>query len=237
MLLRLGVDRYSNIVILTGAGVSAGSGLPTYRGPGGLWTPELAKQATVEAFEADPTIIWRLFGPMRLAVQKAEPNEAHRALMRLSQRKRITLITQNVDGLHQRAGHEDVVERHGNITRTRCANDRCGLRPFHDEAAHLEELPRCPECASPLRPDIVLFGEMIPAEAGWRAKRSLRDVDLFLAVGTSGTVAPAAGFARSARYAGARTVLVNLEPMEHPDPNFGEELLGKAEDLLPVLLD
>lgn len=234
----LGADRYFHIVVLTGAGVSVASGLRTYRGAGGLWTehPEAERMAQIETFVEDPLEGWRFFAPLRAMAWRAEPNPAHRALATLGARGGVTVITQNVDGLHLRAGSPAVVEYHGSILRTRCANPACSSKPFEDRDGHTEELPHCGRCGEFLRPDVVLFGEAIPADADMAARRALRECDLFLAVGTSGAVYPAAGFVRAARHAGARTVLVNLEPLEEPDDSFQEEYLGRAEEILPVLL-
>jgi NAD-dependent deacetylase len=237
----LGVDAYRNIVVLTGAGVSVASGLRPYRGPGGLWEEAgVADLATPEALAARPGDVWRLFGSLRALARAARPNAAHEALAaverRLGEGASFTLVTQNVDGLHQRAGSRNVIELHGSAFRTRCGSDTCELRPFEDEDPHEGSTPKCPLCGGILRPDVVLFDEAIPGGAEWHAKRALRDCDLFLAVGTSGTVSPASGFVRAAEFARARTVLVNLEPMKPRHPSYDEEYLGRAEELLPVLL-
>jgi NAD-dependent deacetylase len=234
------VSRYKNIVVLTGAGVSAGSGLRTYRGPGGVWEEHNVEEyGNVKALTEQPERTWQLFGAMRAPLKAAQPNAAHFALARLEAQLRpdqtFLLVTQNVDSLHQRAGSKNVVELHGNIARTRCVNEECTLEPFVDEDAHLDALPRCPRCANVLRPDVVLFGEPIPAFASWKSKRALRDCDLFLAIGTSGLVTPAADFVRNAEYAGARTILVNLESHRPANPAFREEYLGKAEEIVPAL--
>jgi NAD-dependent deacetylase len=239
--MRIDAREYRNIVVLTGAGVSVASGLPTYRGQGGIWEKhEVAQYGHARALYEHPERTWRLFGAMRAPVARAQPNAAHRALAQfeagLRAEQKFLLVTQNVDGLHQRAGSRRLIELHGNITKTRCLDDTCTLPSFEDLAAHAEAVPRCPVCGGRLRPDIVLFGEEIPSQAGWQAKRALRDCDLFLAVGTSGLVSPAADFVRSAEYAGARTIYVNLEPMEPPNPAFRETVLGRAEELLPALL-
>ncbi len=147
----------------------------------------------------------------------------------------ITLVTQNVDGLHGRAGSQNVIEMHGSAFRTRCTNPRCSSPAFSDEALY-DEVPACAECGQPLRPYVVLFGEAIPARESWLINRAMREVDLFLSVGTSGVVYPAAGLVQAAAYVGARTILINLEPMMAPNPAFQEEYLGPAEELLPALL-
>jgi NAD-dependent deacetylase len=128
------------------------------------------------------------------------------------------------------------VELHGNVGLTCCTNEVCELQPFPDRQSHADRLPQCPLCSSLLRPHIVLFGEPLPPLASWQSKRALRDCDLFIAIGTSGLVSPASNFVRSAEYAGARTIYVNLEPMSPKNPAFQEEYLGKAEELLPTLL-
>jgi NAD-dependent deacetylase len=232
---------YSKIVVLTGAGVSVASGLPTYRGPEGLWqNDDIALYAIGETFRRDPLAVWNAFGEIRAKVLEAEPNPAHYAIAEfergLDDDQDFLLITQNVDGLHQLAGTQNIVELHGNVMRTKCSREKCPSKPFHDERSEFSRLPICQTCGEVLRPDIVLFGEMIPADASHRTKHGLYDCDLFVAVGTSGTVTPAANFVRSADYEGARTILVNLEAMDPPNPHFQEEYLGRAETLLPRLL-
>jgi NAD-dependent deacetylase len=150
---------------------------------------------------------------------------------------RFTLVTQNIDGLHQRAGSRSVLELHGNGLFSRCMDDRCaGRRPVRDDGAHQAELPRCTVCGGVMRPDVVFFGEQVCVHAAWAAKRALRDCDLFLAIGTSGTVSPAATFVRGAHYAGARTYFVNLESLPEPNPYFHECVIGRAEETLPDLV-
>ena len=237
----LGIDRYRHIVVLTGAGVSVASGLRPYRGAGGLWEEAgIAELATPRALAERPADVWRLFGAVRTQARAAEPNAAHRALAavegRLGGGAELTLVTQNIDGLHQRAGSRNVIEIHGSAFRTRCSSGACELEPFDDEDPRTGPVPECPRCGASLRPDVVLFDEAIPGGAEWRAKRALRDCDLFLAVGTSGTVSPASNFVRAAEFARARTVLVNLEPMRPRHPAYDEEYLGRAEELLPPLL-
>lgn len=237
----VGIDRYRNIVVLTGAGVSVASGLRPYRGPGGTWEEDgVAALATPESLQNRPEKLWALFGTLRGQARAAAPNASHFALAeaerQLAGNRQWTIITQNIDGLHQRAGSRNVIELHGSLFRTRCSSPSCDLRPFQDESSHMSSLPRCDRCGAVLRPDIVLFDEAIPADAEWQAKRVLRDCDLFVAVGTSGTVSPASNFVRSAEYVGARTVLVNLEPMRPRHPAYDEEYLGCAEEILPALL-
>jgi NAD-dependent deacetylase len=180
--------RPRRIVVLTGAGVSADSGIPTFRGAGGLWRnfrPE--ELATPEAFRRDPALVWEWYEWRRKLIHEAKPNAAHEALARLPG---AVVVTQNVDGLHARAGSRDVVELHGSILRVRCVREgttRLREEPF-DEVP-----PRC-TCGALLRPDVVWFGEMLPEEALARAAAVVHSADLLLVIGTSGVVYPAAGF-------------------------------------------
>ena len=235
----LDLSSHRSCVVLTGAGISVASGLRPYRGAGGLWTerPDQIDVATTDTLVRDPAAIWRLFGPMRAAARAARPNAAHIALAELERRAlslggACTVITQNVDGLHQRAGSTEVVEIHGRLARSRCS--RCDRPPFDDTSAH--DLPLCDRCGAPLRPDVVLFGEYPDVDDEHRAKRALRECDLFLAIGTSGTVAPASSYVRWAEVNGARTILIDIAPPDPPSPAFREVLTGRAEDLVPALV-
>ncbi len=231
------LDSYRHIVLLTGAGVSVGSGLPTYRGPGGLWEQEdVARIVDARSLPGSLPDLWRLYSQRRALALGAAPNAAHTAIAAL-QRARpdaVTLLTQNVDGLHQRAGSPDVTELHGSAFRTRCTDPGCDLLPFADDRLY-ESVPRCPRCGAPLRPDVVLFGETLPEAALRRAQSALDECDLFLAAGTSGTVWPAAAFVRLAAQAGARTVLVNPDAAAGSE-EFDQVYLGKAEEVLPALI-
>lgn len=234
-------SRYESIVVLTGAGISVASGLAPYRGPGGIWNDhDVERYGHVDCLYSAPEKVWELFGRLRPTVRGATPNAAHTALARfeaaLGPHQRFTLITQNIDGLHFKAGSRNVLELHGNLLYTRCTKMNCSYARHEDHATHARQTPLCPVCLSPLRPDIVLFGEMLPPQLIQRAQAALQECDLFLAVGTSGTVAPAADFVRLAARRGAHTVLLNLEPIEGPQAYFQEEILGRAERLLPALL-
>jgi NAD-dependent deacetylase len=235
----LSLSLHQNIVFLTGAGVSAASGLPTFRGANGLWNDaEFLHASDAANLPESLPIVWKVFGGLRALAETIKPNAAHFAIAELQKRhadKNITLITQNVDGLHQAAGSENVIELHGSVLRSRCTNSNCTSQPFADLTPHTQ-VPFCNLCKAPLRPDIVLFNEMLPPLESHLAKGALRDVDLFIAAGTSGVVAPAAQFVSSAAYAGARTILVNLEAMQPRNAYFQEEILGRAEEVLPVLL-
>jgi len=230
---------YSRIVVLTGAGVSVASGLRPYRGPGGLWEEiEVMEVASARAMRERPQRVWRFFAEARRAVSLARPNPTHLALARAQQRLgtgRLTVITQNIDSLHQRAGTQAVIELHGTLARSRCSDPECSLPAFDDQNVS-DECPSCPRCGHPLRADVVLFDEPIPVDPEWQTKHALRGCNLFLAIGTSGTVSPASNFVRSAAYEGARTILINLEPMRPANPAFSEEYIGPAEELVPRLL-
>jgi NAD-dependent deacetylase len=199
-----------HVVALTGSGISAESGVPTFReAQTGLWakfSPE--DLATPEAFARDPAFVWRWYRWRRGLVAAAQPNPGHLALVALAARvPGFTLVTQNVDGLHQRAGSRDVVEFHGNILLDLCSRG-CGAAALSGASAG-EELPRCTGCGALLRPGVVWFGEAIPDAALRAANRAVRACDLFLSIGTSSLVYPAAGLAMEAQQAGATLVEVN----------------------------
>ena len=230
---------HSRIAVLTGAGISVASGLPTYWGKGGLWEKaDVGRYATAAAMAADPARVWSFFASLRAQVARAAPNAAHLALAELGRRlgpgRRLTVITQNVDGLHSLAGSEGVLELHGTLQRSRCTACKFS-REERPETAPVE-CPMCPECGRPLRPDVVLFDEPLPVRAAAEARRAVQGCDLFLAVGTSGTVFPAAEFVAWASNRGARTMYVNAEPMTPANPAFQDVCLGKAEVLLPELI-
>ncbi len=179
--------RPRRVVAFTGAGISAESGIPTFRGSGGLWRNFRAEDlATPEAFRRDPSLVWEWYEWRRQLIRNTQPNEAHRAIASLADS---VVVTQNVDGLHERAGTTALIELHGNIFRVRCERERKTLRA--DEV--FTTLPPLCECGAPLRPDVVWFGEMLPAGALERAAEEIRKADLLLVIGTSGVVYPAAG--------------------------------------------
>lgn len=230
---------FRRVVVLTGAGISASAGLPTYRGPGGLWNrdPELARALVAGV---DPSLVWRALGSFRAALATTQPTAAHVALVRFEEKivgegGTVTVITQNVDGLHALAGSRALIELHGNLRRTRCSSPECTLAAFDDDTVH-DAAPPCPRCGAPLRLDIVLFEEPLGADEEMGAKRALRDCDLFLSIGTSGTVWPAANYVRSAEFEGAHTIFINLTSLEAPQPAFREVLLGSADDVVTRLL-
>jgi NAD-dependent deacetylase len=175
-------------------------------GGGGLWdTVDVKGYATAAAMEADPALVWNFFHQVRAQIAAAVPNAGHLAIAdaerRLGSGQTLTVLTQNVDGLHSLAGSTRVVELHGTLRRSRCT--RCNFARLED----LSACPQCPQCAAPMRPAVALFDEALPVDAEWESKKSLRECDLFIAVGTSGTVSPASNFVRAAEHAGARTHL------------------------------
>jgi len=225
----------ARVSVLTGAGISAESGVPTFRGAGGFWRGRSAMDlATPQAFARDPEGVWDFYRFRIEGLKRAQPNEGHRALARLEERcERFWLMTQNVDGLHRAAGNRNVIELHGSLGRSRCTacNYRCASRDLPDVP-----VPACPLCGRPLRPAVVWFGEMLPGAELARAEDAVRECDLMLVVGTSGVVEPAASFARRASAHGAGVVVVNLEPT--PLSRVADlTLLGPAGIVLPRLLD
>jgi NAD-dependent deacetylase len=219
-----------NIVILTGAGISAESGIDTFRDSGGLWERHRVEDvATPEAFERDPDLVLRFYDMRREAIQTKEPNFAHEALAMLDAQWKggLLIVTQNVDDLHERAGARRVLHMHGEHLNAWCT--ACDTRSRW--TGPLIDRPACPQCGERrLRPDMVWFGEM-PYEME-RIYAAIREADLFVSIGTSGAVYPAAGFVRDARQCGARTMELNLEPSQG-SIWFHETRLGPATEVVP----
>ncbi|MFN8062521.1 MAG: NAD-dependent deacylase [Vicinamibacterales bacterium] len=208
------LDRARTITAFTGAGVSRASGVPTFRGPDGLWRNFRAEElATPQAFARDPALVWEWYDWRRQLVARCEPNAAHDVLAQWSrQRPGVTVVTQNVDGLHERAGTAHVVRLHGSLWEVACW-DRCeaGLAPRRDDRVPLPQLPpRCGHCGGLLRPAVVWFGEMLDGHS-WRAAEQAAACDVFFAVGTSSLVYPAASLVATARRHGAFIVEVNVD--------------------------
>ncbi len=225
---------YHNIVVLTGAGISKASGIPTFRGAGGLWNqPNAEKLLQVEELYRNPDEVWHYLSKLKKIMLDAKPNKAHEALAHFEEKaKGYCLITQNIDGLHQRAGSKKVIELHGSMMRSRCIDSECKSVAFEDVSVH-ESAPFCQSCGSKLRPDIVFFNEMLGSN-GYLAESAVEKCDLFIAIGTSGVVVPAAYYVRYAKQVGARTILINMDNAENT--KFDEVVLGKAEELLPQIL-
>jgi NAD-dependent deacetylase len=224
----------TRVAVLTGAGISAESGVPTFRGEGGFWMGRSAMDlATPQAFERDPRGVWEFYRHRIAGLEGIEPNNGHRALADLEERcERFWLITQNVDGLHRAAGSKNVIELHGTLGEVRCqaCTYRCESRELPSDP-----IPACPRCGDKLRPAVVWFGENLPAAGLAAAEEAIRDCEVMLVVGTSGVVEPAASFARWAASSGSRVLEVNLEPT--PITEFADvSLLGPAGILLPRLV-
>jgi len=225
------------VFVLTGAGISAESGLPTFRASDGLWAGNRIEDVcTPEAWERNPELVWQFYSARRAAGAAAQPNPAHFALAALEKRLggRFFLCTQNVDDLHERAGSRRLVHMHGELTKSRCEDD-CGRPPVEDHALYkdLAEVGRC-ACGARLRPHIVFFGE-IPLEME-RIEREIGRSTLMVVVGTSGSVYPAASFVHWARRHGARTVYVGPEPPLNAEA-FTQVVEGNAGAVLPDLFE
>ena len=243
------VEVARRIVVLTGAGISAESGVPTFRGAGGLWKSHRPEElATPEAFARDPRLVWEWYAWRRGLVAGCEPNEGHRALARraLDAPGRLALVTQNVDGLHHRAAREAApggdpapaypLELHGAIHRDRCSGCARTSDAVPVDASSAEALPRCASCGALLRPDVVWFGEPLDEAVLRSAFETARGADLCLVVGTSAVVRPAASVPLATLQAGGRIVEVNPDPTplsEHADV----VLRGGAASILPALLE
>ncbi|MCX5743786.1 MAG: NAD-dependent deacylase [Proteobacteria bacterium] len=236
--MRIPLDDRSRVLVLTGAGISAESGVPTFRDANGLWEGhDVTRVASPEGFEDDPTLVWRFYAGRRAAMAGVRPNAGHAALVALEARlgDRFLLATQNVDGLHRDAGSTRMVEMHGNLMTTRCAT--CDRAPFRDTTAHAT-VPVCTSChGGLLRPDIVWFGESLDPAVLDRLEQFVttagRDL-VFVAVGTSGVVYPAAGLVEVTRRVGGTSYLVNLEPPANV-ASFDHVVLGPSATQLPTL--
>ncbi|MFP2933794.1 SIR2 family NAD-dependent protein deacylase [Pyxidicoccus sp. 3LG] len=236
------LDSNTWLLVLTGAGVSAESGVPTFRGMDGLWENHpISAVASPQGFAKDPVLVWRFYSQRRAGAASVHPNPGHDALVAWERHlgDRFLLATQNVDGLHRRAGSERVVEMHGNLFKTRCS--MCKRPAFEDTTVYPEgTVPGCRECGGVLRPHIVWFGEYLdPADMeriedfAYRGSTSGGRF-IFLAAGTSGVVQPAAGIVDRVREAGGETWLVNLDPAQNSD-SFEHSVEGKSGEVLPKL--
>lgn len=238
--MKLELTPSSRVLVLTGAGVSAESGVPTFRGSNGLWEGHRVEQvASPEGFEADPALVWRFYGLRREGAAKVQPNPGHLALAKLEAQlgDRFFLATQNVDGLHARAGSRRLVAIHGELFQSRCV--ACD-EPFDDTRTYLgEALPTCADCGQLLRPHIVWFGELLNPDhlqrIGSFIARAGKDLH-FLAVGTSGQVYPAAGIVDEVRHRGGTAWLIDADPSPEYAVRFQHVLRGKSGEVLPALL-
>lgn len=222
------------ISVLTGAGISADSGVPTFRGADGLWRNFRAEElATPEAFERDPRLVWEWYNWRRELIATKQPNDAHHALVRLEERAtHFHLITQNVDGLHRLAGSRSISELHGDIWKVRCTSCRL-VTDNHDVPLPL--LPHCRSCGGLLRPHIVWFGESLNEQVLANSFQAVESCDVMIIVGTSGLVYPAAMLMPSAKATGAFVIEINLDRTPFT-PDAGLSLQGRAKDIVPQLL-
>jgi NAD-dependent deacetylase len=218
-------------VVLTGAGVSTESGIPDFRGADGVWAQyDPYEVASINGFRRDPERVWEFYGRRLGVLADAEPNAAHRALAQLEQRGLVqAVVTQNVDGLHGRAGSQDVIEVHGSIATASCLD--CGTTVERERVRELLPLPRCPACGTVLKPDVVMFGELLPIEAIDRATCLARDAALLLVVGSSLEVWPVAGLPAATLEGGGKLAIVNREPTIY-DGRAGLVVHGTAGDVL-----
>jgi len=235
MTITVTINPTDHVFVLTGAGISAESGLPTFRASDGLWAGYNVEEiCTPEALERNPSLVWEFYSKRRADCEKAEPNPAHIALAELEAKlpSRFFLCTQNVDDLHERAGSHNLVHMHGELAKSRCG-DECGEPPVEDHHvyASLSDVGRC-TCGARMRPHIVFFGE-VPLEMD-RIQREISRCTLMLVIGTSGNVYPAANFVHWARQAGARTVYIGPEPPLNASA-FTQVFEGKAGEVLPGL--
>jgi NAD-dependent deacetylase len=224
------------VAVLTGAGISAESGLGTFRGAGGLWEGHRVEDvATPSAFRRNPELVWRFYNMRRAALARVQPNAGHHALVALERRhgpEAFALVTQNVDGLHQEAGNRSVLEIHGTLRHTRCT----GCHSIADRGTEpLAEMPACAGCGGLLRPNVVWFEEPLPHVVWKQAEDAVAECDCFLVVGTSAVVYPAAGLIDLARREGATVVEVNVTPSQ-ASSRVDVLLLGPSGSLLPELI-
>ncbi|ACL02801.1 SIR2 family NAD-dependent protein deacylase [Desulfatibacillum aliphaticivorans] len=225
------------VVALTGAGVSVESGIPPFRGKGGLWEKfDPMEIAHIDSFLANPERVWRiLVAEMKGVIDKAQPNNLHKGLARLEETGNLAaIITQNVDGLHQAAGSKDVIEFHGTFAEQRCMD--CEAKIPTSEVSLEVIPPRC-SCGGMLRPDCVFFGEMIPSEALWRSKELAEQCDVMMVVGTSAIVEPAASMARIAKLGGATVIEMNMERTMLTGRVADYSLFGGAGKLMTGILE
>lgn len=235
----LPLDGGTKVLVLTGAGVSAESGVPTFRGTDGLWEGNRVEEvASPHGFAKDPSLVWRFYSLRREAALKVAPNPGHVALAKLEQRmgERFLLATQNVDGLHARAGSQRMITMHGELFESKC--ERC-QKPFADTKSYFDTLPTCETCGGAVRPNIVWFGEMLDPSHLVRISQFIEAAGkklLFLAVGTSGHVHPASGLVDEVKAAGGTAWLIDVDPTVHYAPRFDRVIAGKSGEILPGLI-
>lgn len=225
----------TSVCVLTGSGISAESGVPTFRGDGGLWKKFRPEElANFNAFIRNPELVWEWYAYRRKLIHEVKPNPAHLGLAALERRvKSFTLVTQNIDNLHTRAGSKNVLELHGNIERSYCI--QCRALVAESELEGVTGVPHCTSCGGLIRPDVVWFGEMLPLEVFAKAESAARRCDIFFSIGTSAIVFPAASLPYTALDYGAFVVEMNVESTDLSS-RAHEVLTGKVGEILPDLL-
>jgi NAD-dependent protein deacetylase/lipoamidase len=228
--------RAERVVAFTGAGISAESGVPTFRGADGIWKRMRPEElASMNGFLANPALVWEWYQHRRMIIHGIQPNAGHRALVELEELfPQVTVVTQNIDNLHRRAGSTRVIELHGNIERNYCV--QCGTRYGEESVPLPESVPTCTACGGLVRPDVVWFGEMLPEDAWGEAAAACASADLLMSIGTSGVVYPAASLPLAAKRAGVFVLEVNPEPTSLT-PAVDEYLPGPAGSVLPSLVN
>jgi NAD-dependent deacetylase len=228
------IKKSNFVVVLTGAGISAESGIPTFRGKDGLWNKYSPQElATPQAFYKNPSLVWQWYSWRRKIIKQAKPNAGHYSIARIEsiKKEKFYLITQNIDGLHLKAGSKKVIEFHGNIFREKCIS--CDFKRYSEEI--YEEVPRCEKCGNIMRPDVVWFGEPIPQSIIEESARIVKEADLLLSVGTSGVVYPAAGFIEYFISSGKKVIEINIE--KTPFSDLLIHINGKAGEILPKVVE
>jgi NAD-dependent deacetylase len=225
----------SRVTVLTGAGMSAESGVPTFRGTDGIWKKFRPEElANFAAFMKNPDLVWEWYKYRKKIITEIKPNAGHYALAEMERLyRKFSIITQNIDNLHRRAGNKEIHELHGNIERNYCVG--CGKYYENQEIVNQEHAPRCQACGGLIRPDVVWFGEMLPAEEWDSSINASEHCDLFFSIGTSAVVYPAASLPQIAKTSGAYVVEINIERTEF-STSADEVIIGKATEVLPVIL-
>ncbi len=225
-----------SILFFTGAGISAESGIDTFRGKGGLWNKMSAQElASFDGFMKNPNLVWEWYQYRRKIVRETEPNSGHKVIADFEKYfNEVTVVTQNVDNLHKRAGSTNILELHGNIERNFCMNCKTfyGVEKFLES----EEVPKCESCGGMIRPDVVWFGEMLPQEIFTEAEKKASESDVCFIVGTSAVVYPAAYIPISAKEAGAILIEINIEPTNITN-QVDYSITGKAGEVLPKIFE
>jgi NAD-dependent deacetylase len=228
------LKKAKSLLFFTGAGISAESGIPTFRGDEGLWKKFKPEElANFNAFMRNPDMVWEWYQYRRKIVNESEPNAGHVAIKNFEQYYDVNVVTQNVDNLHSRAGSKNIFELHGNIERNFCIE----CKTFYDKEIKFEDkLPRCEKCGGMIRPDVVWFGENLPQDIFSKAESKAKEADICFIVGTTGIVYPAAYIPITAKEYGAYLVEINIQPTELTN-SVDYSIIGKAGEVLPEIFD